>query len=310
MTIQTNNKIIPIFFAVDDGYAPFLGVALTSMIKHASKEYNYHIYVLDGGVSDINKERIQSICKDNLSVQFVDMKQRIKESGLVLHTRDYYSEAIYYRLFIADLFPELDKALYLDADIVIVDDISKLYNHELGDNYLGVIAEDVMPSCQEFIDYAEKVIGIPVETYFNSGVLVMNLKKMRDEDLYGQFTKKMSQVTYIVAPDQDYLNSIAHGKVLYIDKYWNRAPIVAFEHERDLIKLFHFKLTGKPWNYSDVLFSDIFWKYAKMTEYYDYIHSILENYSEEDIKRDRECEVNLKKKAGTQAANPESVKVK
>ena len=168
---QINKKtIIPIFFAVDDGYAPFLGVTLESMFEKASKNYFYNIHVLNNGINDEYKEMLMKYQNsDYCKIDFVNVNERIN-AITELHTRDYYTNTIYYRLFIADLFPEYDKALYLDADIIILDDISKLYNNNIKNHYLGVICDDVVNSCDEFKNYTLLALGVKADQYFNSGI--------------------------------------------------------------------------------------------------------------------------------------------
>ena len=120
---------IPIFFSTDDNYIPFLTVALHSIIENASKEYNYRIIVLNSGITEKNISEIRKLENSNFKIEFADVNKKINHimSELTNGLRDYYSNSIYYRIFIPSLFPKLKKALYLDADIVVIDDISKLF---------------------------------------------------------------------------------------------------------------------------------------------------------------------------------------
>lgn len=90
--------------------------------------------------------------------------------------------------------------------------VADLYNHQLNDKYLGVIKDDVVNSYEEFRRYSKDGLGIPAYKYFNSGILVMNLKKFREEKVYHQFLNLLSKVKFIIAPDQDYLNVICHDR--------------------------------------------------------------------------------------------------
>ena len=127
MTKQT----ISLFFALDDNYCPYLSVALDSIMKNANKDYNYDAYVLATYLSQENKEILKARALDNFNIEFVDMNEKLEKIASMLHTRDYYSKTTYYRLFIPNMFPNLDKALYLDADIIVPGDISELYNIDL-----------------------------------------------------------------------------------------------------------------------------------------------------------------------------------
>lgn len=299
--MKNNNKdsVIPIFFAIDNNYVPFLAVALESIQANCSKDYQYEIYILNNGINDEYMEMIKQYEKDNYHINYVDLEKRLKT--LKLHVRDYYTTTIYFRLFIADIFPEYDKALYLDADIIVKGDIAELYNFQLEDNLVGAIADDVVSACDEFKNYTMNVLGVPFDQYFNSGILVMNLKKFREDHVFDQFIDLLNKFIFDIAPDQDYLNVICHNHVKYIPAIWNTAPLPNRTYDEENIKLIHYKLTAKPWHYKDIPLSQYFWQYAKKTPFYLQIIDILNNYSLDNIRNDALTEVNLKRKAQEEA---------
>ena len=174
--MQKNQKnIIPIFFAVDNNYAPFLAVSLQSMLEHASTDYFYEVYILTDSMNKAYQEGLDAFNSERCQLHYVDVNERIQAVGDTLHTRDYYSGAIYYRLFIADLFPEYDKALYLDADIVVLGDIAQLYQTPIDGKYLGVISDDVVSSCDEFREYVKDGVGAPVPYFVNLNLYLQKL---------------------------------------------------------------------------------------------------------------------------------------
>ena len=290
-------EIIPLIFSVDDNYAPFLGVALKSIFDNASKNYNYKVYVLNTSLSSENKRKLQEICKDSASLEFVDVKEKIKELNKELHVRDYYTDAIYYRLFIPSIFTNYDKALYLDCDIVAVDDVSKLYNEELNDNYLAGVSDEVVAFEEIFSEYSEKGLDVKRENYFNSGIILMNLKEFRRINLDEIFSNLLNKFKFEVAPDQDYLNVICKDKTKYLHLGWNKAPMNNPSFNDKDLKIIHYKLAGKPWLYDDVLYGEYFWEYAKKTPYYLDILNIKNNYSEENKLKDLEGYEKLKNMA-------------
>lgn len=296
--MKLNNKpIIPIFFAADDAYSPYLGVSIASLKANASKAYFYQIYILNTGISDFYRQSLNTLNDVNLQITYVDVSNKLEVIAERLHTRDYYSKTTYYRLFIADMFPEYDKALYLDADITVLGDISTFFNIEIGENWVGAIPDDVVNGFDEFIVYSEKVLGIPAPKYFNAGILIMNLKKFREVNFLDKFADLLTKVKFSVAQDQDYLNALCVGHVHYISKKWNRMPIPDPNFDVNELCLIHYNLTAKPWHYNDILYGEHFWKYAKMTPFYDDLIEVLESYSEEEIARDKACEANLKQLA-------------
>ena len=130
------DKIIPVFFACDDAFVKFTLVTIRSMLENASKDYHYNIYILNTNIQKEMEDAAFEIVNEYnfASLEFVDVKPFMDKIGDKLHTRDYYSKTTYFRLFIAEMFKEFDKAIYLDSDMIVKGDISKLYNKYLGNN--------------------------------------------------------------------------------------------------------------------------------------------------------------------------------
>lgn len=274
---NNTRKEIPIFFATDDAYIPFLAVTLQSLEQNADKNYNYNIKILNtDNVSVENKSKILAeYSKDVFDIEFVDVSPYIEKISAKLHTRDYYSKTTYYRLFIPTMYPELDKALYLDCDIAINDSISKLYETELGENYVGAIPDQsVKYLSDEFKEYVEKRVGVEkYDKYFNAGILVMNLKKLREVGFEDLFIELLSNIKFNVAQDQDYLNVICKGHVVFIDEIWNEMPLPVEIERPAKPSLIHYNLSFKPWRIDGVLYEEVFWNYARKTSF---IYDILE----------------------------------
>lgn len=257
---------IPVFFACDDNYLPYLAVALKSLIIHASAERKYHIYILCDSVNEENAAKITAMAKENIFVEFVSVTEKMASILGKMKLRDYYTPSIYYRIFIAKMFPEFDKAIYVDADIVLNDDIANLYDIALGENLVGAVSDAVIASTELFQSYAEEALGIPYRRYFNSGVLLMNLHGMREFDLEGRFMYLLNRYHFnTVCPDQDYLNVICRDRVLYLDEGWDKMSVD--ENYPGVPSLIHYNMFNKPWNYDDVPYGRYFWKYCEGTPF-------------------------------------------
>ena len=173
-------NIIPIFFAVDDGYIPFLAVSLQSLVENSNENNYYLIKILYTNISEDNQNRIKKFEKNNINIEFVDLNYYIEKIKDKLYTRDYYSKTTYFRLFIPNLYPQYDKALYLDSDIVLLDDVANLYNTEMENNLVAAAPDDVIQTIEVFREDAEKVVGIAsYNNCFHAGVLLMNLDELR-----------------------------------------------------------------------------------------------------------------------------------
>ncbi len=291
-------KEIPIFFAVDDGYSPFLAVAIQSLIDNASAEYTYLIKILNTDISEENKRKIGKYERENVDIEFVDLNYYIQKVKDKLYTRDYYSKTTYFRLFLPNLYPQYDKVLYLDSDIVILDDIAKLYNTDMGDNLVAAAPDDVIQSMPVFQDYVEKVVGVAdSRRYFNAGILLMNLHELRRFKFQEKFVYLLDKIKFAVAQDQDYLNRLCKGRVKLLDRTWDRMPIPDPKIKTEDVKLVHYNLAFKPWHFEDILYKEFFWMYAQETEYFEDIQRIKENFTEEDRIRGEESHKKLIKLA-------------
>ena len=296
--MNNNKRTIPIFFAVDDYYIPFLSVGLQSLIEHSSEKYEYLIKILNINVSEKNKKKIKKYEGDNINIEFVDLNYYIDKVKDKLYTRDYYTKTTYFRLFLPELYPQYDKVLYLDSDIVILEDIANLYNIDIGDNLVGAIPDDIIQNGKELQEYAEKVVGVATyKNYFNAGILLMNLEELRKFKFQEKFLYLLGTTKFSVAQDQDYLNRICKGRVKYIDNSWDVMPAPGRNKKDEELKLLHFNLTYKPWRSDNVPYKEFFWKYAKKTEYFNEIQKMKENYTEAERLIDMETEKNLIKLA-------------
>ena len=304
--LTTNNTKINLFFACDDNYVPFMAVTISSIQKYMSPENNYRVIVMHAGnISLENQEKLTlKYTKPNFEIKFHDITNEVERIAELLHTRDYYSKATYYRLLIPNLYPQMDKALYIDSDIVVLDDIANLFNTDLGENYVGAIHDGAVETVPPFQEYVCNVIGCEKqEDYFNAGVLLMNLKKMREVDFENKFLSLLSRVKFDVAQDQDYLNAICCNKVKHIDAGWNTMPIESLEIDPNDVKLIHYNLSFKPWHKDGILYGDIFWDHAKDVDYYNIILNIKRNYPKEKIEKADNETNNLIANAKQQAEN-------
>ena len=277
-----------------------LSVAIKSMIQNASKEYNYRIIVLYKELNEENRAKIAKLKEENFKIDFIYMKDELKAITDREENRlrcDYFTLTIYFRLFIPEMFPEYDKGIYIDSDVVVPGDISKMYNIDLGDNIVGACQDKSVVDVPELANYMEQAVGVDKYQYVNSGVLLMNLSKMREKQFSKRFLDLLNKYHFdSVAPDQDYLNAICNGKILYLDSSWDAMPTEGSK-EIENPNIIHYNLFQKPWCYDNIQYADCFWNYAKQTEYYDEIVEFKNNYSEEKKNADKECLENLIKKA-------------
>lgn len=285
-------EIIPVFFTIDDAYAPFLAVALHSAIENSSAENHYKAIILHENVSLENRRRIESLAKDHFEIEFIPMQSGLESITDRMSNRlrcDYFTLTIYFRLFIPAMFPEYDKAIYIDSDVVVPADLAELYSIDLGDNYIAACPDFSIADVPPLVRYTVEAVGMGEGEYINSGVLLMNLKVLREKNFDKQFLKLLN--TYhldCIAPDQDYLNAMCRGRILYLDACWDTMPNPA-QPILDNPKLIHYNLFSKPWCYDGIQYGEYFWKYAVGSGFYPEAKAYKENYPDEQKQADMQC---------------------
>ena len=277
---------IPIFYACDDGFAKYTLVSLYSMIKNASREYRYRAHILYTDISEENRCRISRLATDNFEICFEDVSEYLSSISEKLPLRDYYSKTTYYRLFIAEMFPEYEKAIYIDGDTIVQGDISRMYHTNIRDAYLGACHEQVMVQTAEFGEYAERVVGVSRYNFFNAGVLLINCNKFRMKFVLDKFIQYLNTYNFVVTQDEDYLNLICKDHVYWLDGRWNTEVFGNIEHSVEEAYVVHYIMVNKPWHYADCRFGDVFWAYASNTEVYEELLAVLDNYSTEEKEKD------------------------
>ena len=311
MNLTKNLPEVPIFFATDDNYVPFLAVAMTSLLVNASKNHFYKIYILTTSLKREYAEQLQLIVKDcapdNASLDFVSLRDEMEKSQGAFHLRHYYSRETYCRIFIPRFFPQYEKVLYLDCDIVVTGDISELYNTEIGDNLVAAAPEEVMADFDVYGTYVEKALGISRNKYFSAGILLINAELYRKENIEGKFIELMNRFVFRVTQDEDYLNVLCKDRVKWLPVDWNKSAYALEDHPKfdpTKLKIIHYKINWKPWHYDDVLYEEYFWMYAQQTFLYDNILKIKASYTDDLKQRDQVQFVELAKMAEDDTNDP------
>lgn len=288
---MNNDKLVPIFFTIDESYVPWLAVALTSMKENASSDYDYRIHIITEDVSDESKARLKAHESDNFRIQFTEMPKNLdaisdREENYL--RADFFTLTIFFRLFLADMFPQYDKAIYLDGDICVPGDISEMFKIDLGTTLLGVVNDYSIAGIPELTRYVKEAVGVDHKRYFNSGILLMNFKEMREKNLAGRFLELLQRDQFdTIAPDQDYLNAMCKDNVTYLPNEWDSMPCDLPEFKNP--QVIHYNLFDKPWCYDDVKYEDYFWKYAEESGFEKEIHDFKDHYSDEQKASDQKA---------------------
>jgi len=229
-------------------------------------------------LSEKNVSWLENMSEGNLSVECADLSGQIPP--VEVKGVKYRSREILYRIFIPEVYLNYKKCLYLDCDIIALDDIGKLYEIDLAEKVIGAVKN---PCNEEFYQYIIQNIKIPPFDYFNSGLLLIDMEKYRRLNIAGKVLENYveSKDKYIF-PDQDVLNVVCHGMIKYLPDEWNfewhckcddllEECREAYQKAEQAPRIIHFTDDKKPWANPSLPKSEYFWKYARQSPYYEEI---------------------------------------
>ena len=282
--METNAQIIPVVLAADDNYALYLSVTIQSIIERGNLEKFYDIYVLYTDIST----RLQRLIKDqaarfdNVVITFLNVTNKV--NAALLYSRAHYSKEMYYRLLIPEILYMYEKVLYIDCDLVALDDIANLYNFEIGENVLGGVVNIANDEMQRYI---KNVLSLNPDSYINSGVLLINCTRFITERIREKCFKELEKRSKLVCPDQDILNICCSEEIYLLDSSWNfqwhqlvfsditksefRRYSKQIEQMTATPHIVHYTSGKKAWNYPHVPYAYYFWGYARNTFAYEEI---------------------------------------
>lgn len=276
-------QIIPVIFATNDDYSVYAGVAIESILKHATPSNYYRIYVLHDDLSGWHIEALENIESCQATVKCVNIKNLILGKQSLLYEKDHFTKEMYYRFVIAELFPFYEKAIYLDCDLIAATDIASIIPEELGDYLIAAVRNFALPTRRKQIS---DNLGIDAVDYANSGVLVINIAQWNEEHITEKCFDLLQTIACqkLVYPDQDILNVVCNGRIFYLDESWNFYWHMVYG-AKDFVKLcepvvnrigsqfkiLHFASNIKPWARPELPLSKYFWEYARMSPFYEEI---------------------------------------
>ena len=255
---------IGIASAADARYALPLAVMLNSVGAHAGPDVRIEAYVLDDGVSAEDKLKVAASLPAN-----VQLKWRQTASSLTgLPTWGRMPLTTYEKLTVGDWIPEgTRRAIWLDCDLLVLEDISRLWRAELDNRIVLAVPDPRVPLVSsQFGVAAWRELGLPAEAkYFNAGVLVIDLVRWREQEVCRRSMDYLGAYgDRIYFWDQEALNAVLVGKWGELDARWNRHPSLNHvpgqqirhrtfgpdQHTSCVNGIVHFSGHLKPWNRS------------------------------------------------------------
>lgn len=243
----------PLVFACDSGYAMQLATALRSAMDVARHRWPVPVYILSGGFSEIARQRItDSLPQGSCSIRWIPVDLA---PYAAFSTLRHISTITYARLAMCEVLPrDLRKVLYLDADLLALDDLSPLLDFDLEGAAVGAVVDERLDA---YIKAGYTTMaGSPlphVDHYFNAGVLLIDLPRWRSERISEKAMGYLQRCPHSAYSDQDALNVACDGLWKQLDSRWNYYQIDLRKRLVDLSPaerpgIIHFQGWQKPWD--------------------------------------------------------------
>lgn len=214
--------IAHIVYASDDKFAEILGVSLVSLYENSKNMKEIIIYILDSGIKEVNKSKIESICKqyDRQLPIWVQAKDISKELNMEVAI-DRGSLSQYARLFVSSALPsDLERVLYLDCDIIINQSIRKLWEVDMKGKTIAALMDAFSKYYRANIDLQ------PNDIMFNSGVMLIDLKRWKEQKVEERLLKFITDKKgKIQQGDQGALNSVLSHDTYCFEPRFNSVTI-------------------------------------------------------------------------------------
>lgn len=284
-----NKRIIPIVFSVNNDYTLFGYMAIYSLIMHSSEENEYDIFVFVTGLNQENQNLLESLSTSNVIIRCIDISDRLK--GVHLKSSIHLSVETYYRLFIPLILPEFKRVLYLDSDLVVLEDVAELYDYDF-DGKSVVVVQDVF--CNNLRIHSKEIGNLDYKKTFNAGVLLMDTRRFEEEKIREKCLKLLEEdyqrkERKLIFADQDALNIVLYENVTFADPKWNSQYQYAWRidevdedyrerylYDLDHAAIIHYAGTNKPWVFPLLPKADVFWDIAKDTPVFlDLIETVI-----------------------------------
>ncbi|MCC8098469.1 MAG: glycosyltransferase [Clostridiales bacterium] len=264
---------VPVVFISDDNYIIPTSVAIASLIFAKSPDTHYDIYIVCASLSEESEAAFSAFASDSVAIHV------IREDANRFSSLHHFSSAAacvaspsaLLKFVLPELLPEQDKVLYLDGDILARVDLSELYATDLEDNMVAAVIDSGSI-------YYKQEFTSRVEHYFNSGVMVLNLKQMRLENMTETLICTKQELNDSNLMDQNVLNVVFDHRVKCLPIWYNFLAInlhrsrkkwelsdinelygTQFQSREELFdswKILHFASKDKPWKNPLVLFAD------------------------------------------------------
>lgn len=250
-------EILPIVFTCDDNYFKYTATVIQSIISNSNSSIHYDINILSEYISNKNKDKAYQLIKkkNNIKLEFITL-ENIDISKFFLNS--YMNASTYYRFFIPELFLKYDRILYLDSDLIIDNDISFYatidFENKIAITSPSIYVQRILKEQSDPIfslTYFNTVLKMnDISQYFNAGVMLLNLSKMRAENIDQKLFASLDEIKEPIFQDQDLFNSVFYrnGGVKMISNEFNNPITYRINYLRIFVNALKINLLNKKRN--------------------------------------------------------------
>ena len=247
-----------IVYATDHNFVFMCAVSIASLLEHKNKKDNYIIHILSDGSIDEEDRTLFSILENhyyNATIMIHGFSN--EELDKACFVNSYYNKMTLYRLLLPSILEDIDKCVYLDSDTLVCGDIAELFSIGLNDFYLAAVRDSDI----EKVVYYNKG-NLDLKDYFNAGVLVLNLDKLRKDGMEEKFLKSVGEKWQF--NDQDILNKLCENKVKFLDVRYNQFSYSVNDNNQPIIMHYLGEPGMRPWEYFYARNREKWWEVASI----------------------------------------------
>ena len=222
-----------VLYSTDENYARHCAASLYSLLENNKEIEQINVYIIENKLSNLSKEKINDITKKfNRNLEFLELEKFCCK----FDKNNNYSMSYYARLFLSNLPNNMETLLYIDCDTIINDSVEELLKIDISQYYLGAVQDSIQVQKIKFIGRGKEY------RYINSGVLLINLNKFREDKIEEKFLEFINKY-YGNVPhhDQGILNGVCGEKILYLDPKYNLMPEMIYMNSKQIKKLYGLK---------------------------------------------------------------------
>lgn len=282
------SDVVHICFITDEGYVTPTVVAIKSLLDGKSNGLKIEIHILASNLSKDSIYKLKKCCINKCSIDINEVNDIYNFNNLKIENLHVSTSALF-KFLIPDIFKDIDKILYLDGDIIVKGDIGKIWNENINGVYAAVVKD---MKAMTYNPPQTQKLKINHTSYFNTGVILYNLKKMREDNICKELIEyRKNGKNYFM--DQDAFNVVLKEKVKYLPfeynvissvmgyfkideiiRYYDLKKYNSKNDINDNALIIHLASPYKPWNYSNVPFSN---------EWYSLYRSVFDDVLERSV---------------------------